>query len=63
MKKEVKELRRKLEAQGWRLEDRGSTVMAFSPDGVTVVSIHKTPSDWRAMKNTIARLRRGGFEP
>lgn len=33
-----------------------------SPDGITLVTIHNTPSDWRARANTIAKMRRGGFQ-
>jgi hypothetical protein len=63
MDKEIKKLVTKLESQSWRVDDVGKGVMAYSPDGVTKVLIHKTESDHRAMKNTLARLRAGGFQP
>lgn len=61
--KEVKKLVKQLQQQGWRVEERGNRFMAYSPDGVTIVSIHKTPSDHRWLRNTIAQLRQGGFDP
>lgn len=30
------------------------------PDGVTVVIVSGTPSDWRALQNAAAQIRRGG---
>lgn len=63
LNKEVKKLIRRVERQGWRVEERKSGYMCFSPDGVTMVSIHKTPSDHRAIRNSITELRKGGFDP
>ncbi len=64
MDKEVRKLVAQLERQGWRVELRGSGhYLAFSPDGKTIVLFASTPSDHRWRKNTIARLRRGGFDP
>ena len=63
MHKEVKALVGELEAQGWRLERRKSKTVAFSPDGVTVVPIHHTPSDGKSLKNTVSQLKRGGYRP
>jgi hypothetical protein len=60
--KDVKQVLEKAEKQGWRIDDRGQRVLCYSPDGVTMVTIHKTDSDWRAIRNTISRLRRGGFD-
>jgi hypothetical protein len=52
---------RKAEKQGWRVRETKSGWMLFSPDGVTKVSVHKTPSDHRWHRNTIRDLRKGGF--
>lgn len=60
---EIRALRKKLQDQGWRIVERKAGFMAQSPDGVTQVMIHLTPGDHRAMRNAIARLRRGGFDP
>lgn len=62
-RKETKHLIRKLQAQGWRLKEIKAGWMAYSPDGITKVTIHKTPSDHHAFANTIALLRKGGFDP
>lgn len=62
--KRVKELKRKLQDQGWRIEPaKSGAFMAYSPDGKTIVNIHPTPGDYRWYANTIARLRKGGFKP
>ena len=61
--KETRELVRRVEKQGWRVEQRKDGWMCYSPDGKTMVLIHRTPSDRRGLQNTIARLRKGGFDP
>jgi len=55
MRKDLKEIISRLERQGWRLEKgrKGGKLMAFSPDRETVVPIHGTPSDHRALRNLI----------
>ena len=64
MDKEVKKLVKELEQQGWRVEERRSSrLMAYSPDGVTMVPIHKTPGDRKSLKNLVGQLRRGGYKP
>jgi len=62
-RKDIKRLVEKLKEQNWRVDDRGEQIVAFSPDGRTIVTFHKSESDHRAMKNTISRLRKGGFDP
>jgi hypothetical protein len=58
--KEVQDLIRKLQEQGWRIEE-GKHYKAFPPDTTKpMVVIPKTPSDHRSLKNTIAQLRRSG---
>jgi hypothetical protein len=51
-----------LSRQGWRIEHRQSAVLAYAPTGEGLVTMHRTESDPRAAKNTLARLRRLGFE-
>jgi hypothetical protein len=63
MADDVRKLRRKLERQGWRIEQKKAGFMAYSPDRMTKVMIHLTPGDRRAMRNAIARLKKGGFDP
>lgn len=62
LKNDTKKLVEKAARQGWRVDDRGSRWLLFSPDGVTIVTIHKTPSDHRTIANTVAQLRKGGFD-
>lgn len=50
------------EAQGWRTEVKKKGWMLFPPDkSKAPVMVHRTPSDHRALKNTIAEMRRQGF--
>jgi predicted RNA binding protein YcfA (HicA-like mRNA interferase family) len=60
--KEARELAAEAARQGWRVEDKGSHFKMFSPDGVTIVTLAKTPSDRRWRENTISKLRKGGFQ-
>lgn len=61
--KDLKKLMRRIEEAGWRVEDRGKSWACYSPDGETIVFVHKTPSDHRVMRNTLADLKRGGYDP
>jgi hypothetical protein len=62
VKREMEQLLRAAENSGWRIERGGHGHKAFSPDGITVVSIHSTPRDYRTFKNIRAKLRRGGLD-
>lgn len=57
--KDVRNLLKDLEAQGWRVEgtSKGHYV-AYAPDGRGRVVIPGTPSDRRSLRNTLAALRR-----
>jgi hypothetical protein len=48
--------------QGWRVAETRDGYQLFAPDGVNIVTIHLTESDARAFRNTIARMRRFGFD-
>lgn len=49
--------------QGWSLRETKDGVMLLAPNGTGKVTVHGTPSDWRALRNTISAMRReGGFE-
>lgn len=45
------------------MERRKSKSTVFSPDGVTQVPIHHTPSDKKSLKNLESQLKRGGYRP
>lgn len=60
--KDIRKLLKSLEAQGWRVErTKKGHYVAYAPDGVGRVTIPGTPSDHRSMKNTLADLRRHGY--
>jgi hypothetical protein len=47
--------------KGWRVVPTRKGWIVYPPDRTQPgIAIHKTPSDKRAMKNAIARLRRAG---
>lgn len=64
MSKEFKELKSEAERQGWRVEPTKSGHWNFYPPDPTqgIVNHAGTPSDHRAMKNTISRLKRAGLK-
>lgn len=62
MDKTLRQLIRDAERAGWSIVDRGESVLFYSPDGETIVTVHKSESDYRALKNTVARLRRAGLK-
>jgi len=45
---------------GWRAVPTRKGFMLRSPDGTTQVLVHQSPSDWRALRNARAQLRRAG---
>lgn len=62
MADDVKRLLDEVRRQGWRVEQsRRGAWLCYAPDGITIVTIHATPSDKRWMKNAISELRKGGF--
>ena len=60
-RKDVQDLVAEAADQGWRIRNRGDKVLLFSPDGQTIVTLHRTPSDHRWLQNAYRDLRRGGF--
>jgi tryptophanase len=61
MNREVKRLVRALEAQGIRVVKRhGGHIAVYAPDGLVFMAA--TPSDYRAHRNDLARLRRHGVD-
>jgi hypothetical protein len=59
MRKELKELLREAEAQGWRVQHGGKHVKAYAPDGRTIVTLPSTPGG--SLAPYIARMRRAGL--
>jgi hypothetical protein len=61
-KKELKEIVKEAEEQGWRVKtNRQGHPMFFAPDGINIVTAGGTPSDHRAVANLLSDLRRNGF--
>jgi hypothetical protein len=60
--KEIRELVARAQAQGWRAEDRGRKILLYSPDGETIVTIHKTPSDRNWRRRAERHMQKGGYE-
>lgn len=61
MQKEWKRLIEAAEEQGWRVDRTTDGWQLKAPDGVFIETIHGTPSDWRAIRNSISRMRRSGL--
>lgn len=59
--KRVNQLRKEAERQGWIVIPIKAGWLLRSPDGVTQVTLHGTPSDHHWFDNTVARMRKGGF--
>jgi hypothetical protein len=60
--KETEALVRKLRAMGWEVAE-GRHYTAYPPDkSKAPITFAKTPSDRRALKNTISLLRRAGAD-
>jgi predicted RNA binding protein YcfA (HicA-like mRNA interferase family) len=61
--KEIRDIVKKLEKQGWRIEQGGKHLKAYPADkSMPLVVIPGTPSDHRSLKNLIAQLRRSGAD-
>jgi hypothetical protein len=60
--KEVIQLIRQIRRwPGWRVEEVSKGFMVYPPDKTRApIAIHKTPSDYRHLKNTLALLRAAG---
>ena len=61
MKKEIRQLIRQLNQQGFDVRTTRRGHYLVSRNGRVVAGIPGTPSDWRSMKNTRSELRRAGF--
>lgn len=61
MDKDMKKLMAALEAQGFTVERTSRGHLMVYRGETLVVTFSGTASDWRAMKNGIAKARRFGF--
>jgi hypothetical protein len=60
--KEVWELIAAAKKQGWRVKETKKGYFLFDPSGRHKELLHKTPSDWRALRHSLSRMRRYGFK-
>lgn len=62
MNRDIQELWRAAQAQGWQRKSTKDGWMFQSPDGVSQVLVHRgDPSDWRAFENSKQRFKRAGL--
>ncbi|MEW6880772.1 hypothetical protein QEV68_04265 [Trueperella pyogenes] len=60
--KEVKELVKKLESQGFTCETTRKNHIKVRANGRLITTLPSTPSDNRALKNAIRLLAKAGFK-
>lgn len=61
MDKDLRKITKALQAQGFDVEVTKRGHVVVTRDGDLVATFSGTPSDWRSLRNTLARLRRAGF--
>lgn len=61
MTKEMRQLFSKLTDAGIPVQQTKAGWQVLAPDG-SIITVHRTESDHRAMKNTMARLKRAGVQ-
>lgn len=61
MDKDLRKIVKALEAQGFEVETTSKGHLVVSRDGALVATFSGTASDWRSIRNTLARLKRAGF--
>lgn len=58
--RDIQRLAQFAETQEWDVADGGKHLLFTAPDGA-LVTVPRTPSDWRSVRNTVAELRRHGL--
>ena len=61
MDKDLRKIVKALRAQGFEVEITTKQHVIVSRDGRVIVVFSGTPSDWRSIRNSLARLKRAGF--
>jgi hypothetical protein len=59
--KQVKQLLDSADEQNWTVRETKNGYQLLAPNGTDIVLIHRTQSDHRWLRNTVARMRR--FDP
>lgn len=62
MDKELRKLVKALEAQGFEVVPTARQHLMVLLDGKVIATISGTASDWRSIRNALARLKRAGFQ-
>lgn len=62
MDKDLKKIVEALRKQGFTVEVTSKGHVMVFRDGALVVTFSGTASDWRSLKNGLAKARRAGFE-
>jgi len=57
-KADMRRLIEEYEARGWTIVRKSKHYLWKAPDGETLITMSATPSDWRAIKNHLARVRK-----
>lgn len=60
LKSQLREIIKGLEAQGARVKETSDGWQILCPNG-DIVTMHRTPSDHRALRNTRSRIKRAGL--
>lgn len=63
MRKELRELVKDLEANGYQVRITSKGHLQVKRDGMVITVFAGTPSDHRSWSNAMARLKRDGYEP
>jgi hypothetical protein len=58
---DFKDIRKEAESQGWAVDKTQKGHWRFRPPKGEIIVTSGTPSDYRAILNFVARLRRGGL--
>ncbi|MCW2700580.1 MAG: Uncharacterized protein JWQ45_2115 [Blastococcus sp.] len=62
IRKDIRKLWKELTNQGFTVRATRRGHLLVQREGVVVAGLAGTPSDYRSLKNSIAQLRRAGFE-
>jgi len=61
MEKDLRDIVKGLEAQGFEVRTTSKQHLVVTRDGELIATFSGTASDWRSIRNTLAPLKRAGF--
>ena len=62
MDKDLRKIVKALEAQGFEVQTTKRGNLAVYRDGALIATFSGSSSDWRAIRNALAPLKRAGFQ-